>query len=490
MSKLNQKIFSGVFWNLVQLIIQRSLSFVVKLILARLLFPEDFGIVGMAAVFISFIKVLNDVGIGAALIQKKEKDLNELHYYTAFWTGVVWSIILYLLIAFLIAPLASTFYGSPILEEIIPILSIGILSSPINLIHKAQLTKSMNFKRIAIITNSSNVFSGLLSVGLAFAGVGVWALVFNSVASFLVAIPMYFHATGWWPKFKWGKQEFKDIFGFGMYTTGTNLFNNIISQLDYLVIGKMLSASILGVYTLAFLLTDTFKSQLMNVMNKVMYPVYGQLQDNKNSIKEYYLKVVLYNSVLIYPIMVIMLILGKPIIAQFFGDKWMDAVIPLQILSVSVMFSLMVNSHTSLIRGMGKPEVEMRIQFFRAIFLYIPSIIAGTYYYGMIGTAAAVLFNKIAAVFVAQWILKKMVNISLNELFSALKAPILATIISAGTGYFLYNYLILHYLFVGLMIVITYFAIIYLLMKEDIHFLYNKLVVLKRKRKSNKKLVS
>ena len=225
---LNKQITSGIFWTSIQILIQQSFSFIVKLVLARLLFPDDFGLIGMAIVFTSFVQVFNDLGIGAALIQRKEEDLNQKHYHTSFWTGIVWSIFLYIIIVCVVAPLAANFYNEPLLESIIPILSIGVLASPINLVHKAQLTKAMNFKKIALISNSSNIFSGVLSVSLALYGMGVWSLVFNSVASIVIAVPFYFKATGWKPKFIWGKQEFKDIFGFGMYTTGTSVFNNLI----------------------------------------------------------------------------------------------------------------------------------------------------------------------------------------------------------------------------------------------------------------------
>jgi teichuronic acid exporter len=472
MSGLKNQIARGVFWNAVQLVVQRSFSFIIKLVLARLLFPEDFGIIGMAAVFTSFVSVFNDLGIGAALVQKKEEILNEGHYHTAFWTGIVWSIILYLLIAFIVAPLAADFYDEPIISQIIPVLSIGILSSPINLIHRAQLTKDLDFKKIAFISNAGTIFSGILSLFLAYLEFGVWALVFNSVASIIIGIPLYFKATGWIPKFHWSRPEFDDIFGFGIFTTGTNVFNNIISKLDYLIIGKLLSASLLGVYTLAFLLTDTFRGQLMSVMNKVMYPIYGKLQDQKKSLKNYYLKIVFYNSVVIYPIMVFLMVLAKPFIFQFFGEKWVGTIIPLKILSAAVMFQLMVNSHTSLIRGIGKPKLEMQIQLGKAILVYIPSILIGTYYFGIVGASVAVLITKIVAVFIAQFYLHKLFSITLGDLLKTLKAPLIGSVISLTIGEVFYKLIPVHYIFAAFLIFITYIGTILLLARDEFDSLY------------------
>ena len=468
---LNKQITSGIFWTSIQILIQQSFSFIVKLVLARLLFPDDFGLIGMAVVFTSFVQVFNDLGIGAALIQREEKDLNPTHYHTSFWTGIAWSIILYLIIVFIIAPVAADFYDEPLLKNIIPILSIGVLAGPINLVHKAQLTKAMNFKKIALISNSTNIFSGVLSISLALYGMGVWSLVFNSVASIIIAVPFYFKATGWRPKLVWGKQEFKDIFGFGMYTTGTSVFNNLISKIDYLFIGKLMSASALGSYTFAFMLTDILRSQLMSVMNNVMYPVYGQKQNDKISLKKYYLKVVRYNSLIIYPIMNILLFIGEPIIILFFGNKWSDAILPMQILSVSVMFHMMVSSNTALIRGLGKPKLELQLQLFKALVLYTPLIYLGIYYYGLKGAAFAILITKALSVIIAQYYLKKLVDVSNKDLYYSIREPLLATLLTVLFCTLLI-YFNMHFIFIFLSIVTIFLLVYYIMMKQEIFSIY------------------
>src|SRR5690606_10475021 len=122
-----------------------------------------------------------------------------------------------------------------------------------------------------------------------------------------------------------------------------------------------------GFYTFAFLLTDIVRSQLMGVMNKVFYPVYGKKQNDQKSLKYYYLKVVRYNSLAVYPIMCILLLEGETLITLLFGNKWASSIVPMQILSISVMFHMMVSSNTALIRGLGKPKLELKLQLFKAI---------------------------------------------------------------------------------------------------------------------------
>lgn len=464
---LKGQVVTGIFWNSVQLVVNRGFDFIIKLVLARLLFPEQFGLIGMAAVFTSFVQVFNEVGIGAALIQRKDEDIREEHFHTSFWTGIVWSTILYLIISFLVSPLAASFYKEPMLIKIIPVLSIGILSSPINLVHRAQLVKAMNFKKLAFISNASKFFTGTLSLGLAFLGAGIWALVFSSVASFIVAMPLYFKATGWTPKLIWDKQAFKDIFGFGIYTTGTNVFNNLTSKIDYLIIGKLMGPAALGVYTLAFVLTDTFRNQLMFLMNKVMYPVYGKKQDDPVALKRYYLNVVKYNSIVVYPIMVFLFVLGEPFVITFFGSKWEGTIEPLKILSLAVMAHMVVNSNTSLIRGLGKPGLEMKIQLFKSVLLYVPTITIGIYYWGTIGAAYAILLNKVISIFIAQHFLKRLINLKFFELLMSLKVPLLATIISLCLTSFAYN-LGVHFVICSVILFISYAFVIFYLMKIEI----------------------
>jgi len=444
-------------------------------VLARILFPEEFGIVGMALVFTSFVEVFNDLGFGAALIQKKDSKLSPAHFHTAFWTGIGWSLIMFLSMVFLISPLAAQFYNQQVLESIIPVLSLGILSSPVNLVQKAILLRNLDFKKVAFIENTSAIVSGILSLILAFAGMGVWSLVFNSLATFVIAIPLYLKATTWVPRMIWTQDAFKDIFGFGIYTTGTNLANNLINKADYLLIGKLMTASALGAYTLAFVLTDTFRSQLMSIMNKVMYPIYGKAQDDQPTMKRYYLNVVKYNSLIINPIMGILFVLSDPIIVDFFGLKWNETIIPLRIISLSVIFHMMVNSNTVLIRGMGKVKLEFMIQLFKALFLFLPAITFGVYYYGIIGAAYAILFNKIISVFIAQIYLKKLVDITYKDLFDSLKVSLTSLFLTILLGELMFNTFGVHYILTGIAMILTYSGGVWCFMGTELKAQYLEL---------------
>src|SRR5690606_30412210 len=353
-------------------------------------------------------QILTELGIGSSIIQKKDQDLNEKHFSTAFWIGIIWSGGLFLFMSFVAAPLVAKFYGEPILLSLIPVISIGILLSPINLVNKAQLTKKMDFKTIARIDNIATIAAGTISLVLAYFGAGVWSLAFNSIAIILFSIPQYFRASGWYPKFIWDNGAFKELFNFGMFVTGTNIINYLTMNLDYLVIGKLLNAELLGAYTLAFILTDTFKNRIMQVMNSVMYPFYGGIQSDLDQVRKYYLKVIEYNSIVVFPFMIFLLVYGHQLVYSFWGEQWHDTIAPLKILAVCVMFHMMVNSNTVLIRGLGYPKLEMTLQLVKAI-MFIPFLIVFIKLWGITGAAWAVLVNKVMAVGLAQYTFNSLI---------------------------------------------------------------------------------
>ncbi|RYY37994.1 MAG: lipopolysaccharide biosynthesis protein [Sphingobacteriaceae bacterium] len=466
---------SGIFWNLIQLAVNQVFAFILKLILAKLLFPEQFGLVGMATVFTGFVQVLNDLGVGAALVQRKNEQLRNEHYHTAFWVGVIWSAGLYIIMSAGIGPLAAWFYHEPKLIAIIPVLSLGILFSPVNLVHRAQLIRQMNFKKQAFINNTSSIAAGVIAIILALLGAGVWALVFNTVATVVFAMPMFFKATGWRPAFIMEKKAFKDVFGFGIYTTGSNILNYLYNNIDYLLIGKLLGASALGVYTLAFVLTDTFRNRLMTVVNSVMYPVYGKNQNDIPELKRYYLKSVMFNCILVFPIMVFFIAEGQSFVVEIFGAKWKDTVVPLQILSASVIVHTLVSGNTTLLRGLGRPGMEMKQQVIKAA-IFLPTLSVGIYYYGILGAAWAVLLNKIVVVLVAQYTFYFLIPVKLSfiELLSSIKAPIIATALMFVAAYSL-NLLGINYIANGCIALALYLVVIWIMMGSEFERLFKSL---------------
>jgi O-antigen/teichoic acid export membrane protein len=385
----------------------------------------------MCTVFIAVAGAASELGMSAALIQKKENKTAEVMYSTAFWTGIFWGLGVFLVLGFGVGPFAASFYVEPQLLILIPILSLVILIKPFSLIHIVILTRKMDFKSLAKILNTSSLIAGFISIsGAFFFDIGVWALVVNSVLSVGLSLPFLFLKTKWIPRFEWNKTYFKDIFGFGAYSSGTLIFSTLTYNIDNLMIGKLLGSSSLGAYTLSFSLTEQFRQAISGVLNKVMYPVFGKNQDDKERVKMYFLKIVNLNSIVIYPIMVFLLLFANEIIIGFFGEKWSDSIIPLKILSIAMMLHLLVNSFTSLIRGLGKPKLEMKIIIGLTTLVLIPGLYIGISNFGLIGVASAILLNKICLVVIGLIVLKREINLPIYSIYKAVANPILSVLIS------------------------------------------------------------
>lgn len=468
-------ILNGVKWTSIQFVLETAFRFSIRLILAKLLFPEQFGLIGMAAVFISIANAASDLGMGAALIQKKEDDDAIKMYDTAFWSGLGWGVSVFLFMSLVIGPIAANFYEEPLLLKLIPVLSLGILIKPFSLIHTVILTRAMNFKSIAKIYNSTFLIAGIIAIFAAFLDFGVWALVINSVLGGVLSVPIFFYVTKWKPKRKWSKNYFKEIFGFGAYSTGTLVFSNITYNIDNLIIGKMLGASLLGSYTLAFSFTENLRQMISGILNKVMYPVFGKNQDDKEKLKGYFLKIIYFNALIIYPLMAFLLIFAEDIILGFFGDKWQATIIPLQILSIAIMVHSVVNSFTSLIRGLGKPKLEMKIIIGLTVFVLIPSLALGIYYYGLKGAALAILVNKIALASIGLTVLKREIALQPTKVFEAIKSALIGVFFGGTIVWGLGFIEILDKFYVLSPIYITlYLAIVYSLEKHQVKELINK----------------
>ncbi len=424
-------------WASIEFAFNALFRFSVKLVLAKILLPNDFGLVGMSSIFIAIASAASELGMGAALIQKKNDDEAEGLFNTAFWSGLVWGVVIFAIISLVVAPMAADFYKEPILITLIPVLSIGIILSPLNLVHNVILTRSMNFKKIAMVNNMAALVAGVVGIVAAYYNMGVWALALNNLLVVVIAIPLLFWQTRWIPKLYWNKDHFKVIFGFGVYSTGTSIFSRITYSVDNLVIGKMLGSNALGAYTLSFSLTENLRQTISSILNKVMYPVFGKYQDDPAKLKRYFLKIININSIIIYPIMVFLFLFAKDLIEYIFGNSWVEAIIPLQILSVAVMVHLIVNSFTALLRGMGHPGLEFKIISLLVIFVLVPGLYFGIEYYGLAGASLAILLNKIALVIVSIVVLNKYINIRFIEIFQSIKGALFSILIAGLSIIFL-----------------------------------------------------
>lgn len=415
---------TGFFWTGIDVLVNRGIYVFLQLVLARILFPEDYGIVAMAAVFITLLELINDLGLGSALIQKRNEELSGIHYDTAFWTGVVWAAFLYTIIYFVATPFISKFYGEEILNNVIPCMALTLLFSSVAGIHRAKLIKRLQFKKITLVNTVSTVIAGVVSLLLAYKGFGIWALALYSVVKLCIGVPLLFAATRWSPSFQWNFKAFRLLFGFGVFTLGTAIANVFSQKIDYLIIGKLIGATVLGYYTFAFLLTNIVRQQISGVLGKVLFPVYAQLQDQPKKLFSLYLKMLSVNALIVYPVLLGIFMFSEYMLPLLFDAKWNQSIPLLKILSVSVLIQMTVNSNQLLFRSYGKVRLEFTLQLVKAFLFFIPLIYVGTSTYGVLGAAGGFVLATFFSAVLTLYFLKQIFNMKLYHLVEALKIPL------------------------------------------------------------------
>ncbi|SIR44055.1 lipopolysaccharide biosynthesis protein [Pontibacter lucknowensis] len=423
------KVLSGIKWNTISVVATKSTDFLVMLILARLLVPEAYGIVGMAMLVVGILEVVSDMGLYNALIQKKEDELTEVRYSSALWFLLVVSLLLVLCFFLFISPAGAAFYNEPRLVPILNALSIYLFFNISSIIPRVILTRKLNFKSLVTITFLGTAISSVAAVVMALLGFGVWSLVTKYIAGSGVILVSYWVKVGWSPKFVFRKDVLLDMAGYSVYTQLNNVLHFLRKNLDYLIIGKLVSSHLLGIYTLAFMLSLTLKSQLYSIFNKVFFPVYSKLQDDPEKIKMYYLQTMRMTAIITFPISVLFIGLAEEIVLFFFGAKWLEAASPLRILSVAAMIFAISGTPAEVLKGIGKPSVSFYLNTINTFVIALPLIYFGQKYFGIDGVAYAVCIHYTTSRIAFHYFMKKYIHITDLEVMYALKDPALAALV-------------------------------------------------------------
>jgi len=274
---------------------------------------------------------------------------------------------------------------------------------------------------------------------------------------------------------RFSRDSFKNIFSFGVYTTGTNIFNYLTGNIDYLLIGKILGAHSLGIYSLGYNVTYVVRGQIMNVINSVFFPVYSKLQDDLETTKRYYFRVIKYNCIIIYPLMIGIILLAEPLVIYGLGTKWIEAIIPMQLMAAAGLIHLLTSSNTVLLRGMGKPKLELIFSIIKTLGVNVPLIVLGVLLYGIIGAAAGLLAAKTIIFFINNIILRKVVGIKFSEILGNAGTLFLLTICTAVSVLVVRDYFILGGIFV------VYLVLHFIISFQDI----KQILVVYKERKGN-----
>lgn len=407
---LKQKALGGVAWSAVENLSNQVITFGIGIILARLLTPEEFGLIGMITIFIGISQVLINSGISDALIRKKNPD--DDYYNTAFLFNAGVSITLYAILYFT-APFIAEFYEKPILTDIVRLLSFTLIINALTLVQRAQVTKAINFKALAKLTLFSSVLSGGVAVALAYLDYGVWSLVWKNIIASLLTLLAFWHLTKWLPSLRFDKNSFKDMFGFGNKLMFLGLIDTAYKNMYFLIIGKYFSAADLGQYTRA----ETFKRlpsyTLTQIIQRVTYPVLSEIQDDNKRLKAAYQQILKATMLVSITGMFLLSFIAKDLTVVLMGQQWELAGEYLTILCFSGLFYPLDALNSNILKVKNKSGKILKIGIYRK-FLAIP-LIAALIFYGILPFLYGLILHQLLSFILISWPNKKLIDFGTQE---------------------------------------------------------------------------
>ena len=395
-SELKQKTVKGLAWSSIQNFANHGIQFLLMLVMARLLGPKEYGIIGLTTVFIAIASTFVDSGFANALIRKK--DCSNDDFSTVFIFNLFLSVVCYFIL-FIIAPFAGDFYNEPILCLILRVLGLMLIFQAFCAVQNTILTKNIDFKKKTKITVSKNIISGLIGLLFAFLGFGVWALVIQSLTASILYSIMLWSTTDWYPSMRFSIKSFKELFGYGSKLLITNLIHITFGQLYPIVIGKFFSPTALGNYSRAHHWGDLGSKNLTGILHSVTFPVLAKIQDDDKRLESIYRRMIRTSCFIVFPVMIGLSAVAHPLTLVAIGKKWEFSAYLLQILCFSLMWNPVTVLNLNLLQIKGRSDLFLRLEIIKKImstsilFISIPQGIVAMCYFQILATLIALIIN-------------------------------------------------------------------------------------------------
>jgi len=393
-----------------------SLAFIRSIVLARLLLPEIFGLISIAMIVVRGLELFTQTGFAAALIHR-QKGFDEAKD-TAFTLMVIRGCLLFL-ITFIASPFIADFYDKSILDAVIKIIAISFIFKGFRNINAISYEKGLNFKKISYLEQSVAVINTIFVIVFAYYFRNVWALVIgNLFSNFVAALLSYLFIPGK-PKFEFKKNIAKELFTYGKFVFGLSIIMFVSSEIDHVLIGKILGIEMLGYYFLAYTLANLVSTQLSRLVSRVMLPAYSLLQNDLPALNEAFLKVFKLLSFIAIPASAGMIVLAPEIMLAVYGEKWLPAAGALQVLCVFGAVRAITALTGYLLNGIGKPNVPFYASLCR-LFIAVILIYPLTKMFGLVGAAWSVTTAMLTAFIIVVYLLTRLIELDALNLLKIL----------------------------------------------------------------------
>lgn len=361
---LKHKTFMGTVWSVVERFSVQGIGFIVMIIMARVLTPADYGLVGELTIFIAVSQSLVDSGFSQALIRKQDR--TEVDNSTVFYFNIGVGISLYLLM-FFCAPLIARFYNQPILVPLTRLLSLNILINSLVVVQRAQFTIRIDFRTQAKASLTASIVSGCVGITMVYTGHGVWSIVWYQLSNLITNVVMLWILSKWRPQRGYSWKSFRELFGFGSKLALSGIINTIYNNIYLIVIGKVFKASDLGYYTRAHQFADFPSSNVSGIIQRVTFPVLCTIQNDEQRLRNVYRNFLRLAGFVVFPLMVGLAALAHPLINTVLTPKWAFAATLLQVICLSMMWYPIHSINLNLLQVKGRSDLFLKLEIIKKI---------------------------------------------------------------------------------------------------------------------------
>ena len=409
-SDLKNKTIKATFWSFIDAVGSRLVQFAIGIILARLLLPEQFGLIGMLTIFLAVSQTFLDSGFGAALIQRPmitEIDISSTFYFNIL-VGVIAAGCLCV-----ISPWVAGFYNQPILTPLLKIMSLMLVINAFGLVQSVLLTRAIDFKTQTKVTIIASVLSGAIGIIMAYRGYGVWSLVVQQLAGASFRVILLWIFNKWRPAWLFSLQSLREMFGFGSKLLASGLLNTIFDNIYLIVIGKLFSPADLGYFTRANSMQQLPSSTISGMIGRVTFPVFSSIQHDRERVKRGMKKALAVLVLVNFPVMIGLAVVARPLVQVLLTEKWLPCVPYLQLLClVGLMFPLhLIN--LNVLQAMGRSDLFLRLEIIKKVLIVIN--IAITWRWGILAMIGGQVVTSLFSYYLNAYYNKVLLNYSIWE---------------------------------------------------------------------------
>lgn len=420
---LKQKTKKGLYWSAASNFANQGMRFVFGLILARMLSPDAYGVIGMLTVFLCVVQVFIDCGFSQALIAKQDRTQKD--FSTEFFFNIGVGLIGYCLL-FISAPFIAEFYNMPLLTSVLRVVGLGVIINSLCVVQSAQFAIRLDFKTPAKLAVITNMFSGVVGIFLAYCGYGVWALVFQQIAgNFLNGILLWILA-GWRPTFEFSRDSFRYLWSYGSKILASSLIQQVYDNLYPLVIGKFFSARQLGLYSRAQGFATLPSSNISGILGNVSFPILSKINNDFLRLMRLYRQMIETAAFIIFPLMLGLFAIADPLVKVLLNQQWYDCIIILQLLCCALLWQPISAINLSILKVIGRTDIILKLEIIKRI-AGIVSIVCSIPF-GIIGMCIGYIILYMFCFILNTIYISKITNTPLSLYFKDIMPPLLASI--------------------------------------------------------------